>query len=370
MEAAGPLAGVRVIDLTSNIMGPYASLLLADMGADVCKVESPDGDQVRGVGPARHKGMSVLFLHANRNKRSMVLDLKQPEAATAFRRMLASADVLLFSLRAKAMARLGLAYDDVRAINPRIIYCGAYGYGQQGPYADKPAYDDLIQSAVGLPILQARKTGEPQYVASPIADRVVGMATCNAVAMALYHREKTGRGQEVAVPMLETFAHFIMGDHLWGHTFSPPIGDWGYARMMDGRRRPFRTKDGYIALHMVSDRHWLRFFEAIGKPDMARDARYAERRIARRQPWRALRVSRPDTGDTNERRVDGAVREDRRARDADEHTGDPAPGPAHARSRLLPGGGSPERRAHSHARHFRDFQRQPASPALSGASPG
>jgi formyl-CoA transferase len=272
----GPLHGVRIVDLTSNFMGPYASLLLADMGADVCKVEAPEGDTTRGVGPCRHKGMSAIFLHLNRNKRGMVLDLKHPDGAAALRRMLASADVLLYSLRPKAMARLGLSYEDVREINPRIIYCGAFGFGQRGPYAERPAYDDLIQAAVGMPVLQSRKSGPPAYVATAIADRVVGMATSNAVAMALYRREKSGRGQSVSVPMFETFAHFVMGDHLYGHTFVPSIGDSGYARMMSPERRPYRTLDGHVGVQVYTDRHWQRFFRAIGRPELLSDPRYAD----------------------------------------------------------------------------------------------
>jgi formyl-CoA transferase len=272
---AGPLAGVRVLDLTSNFMGPYASLLLADMGADVCKVEAPDGDTTRGVGPCRNPGMGAIFLHLNRNKRSMVLDLKKPDGLAALKRMIVSADVLIYSLRPQAMAKLGLAYEDVRALNPRIVYCGAFGFGQRGPYAERPAYDDLIQAGVGLPVAQARRSGPPQYVATAIADRVVGMALSNAVTTALFYREKTGHGQSVSVPMFETFAHFVLGDHLYGQTFEPPIGDWGYVRMMAPERRPFRTQDGYIGVQVYTDRHWRRFFEAIGRPELMKDPRYA-----------------------------------------------------------------------------------------------
>lgn len=272
----GPLQGVRILDLTSNFMGPYASLLLADMGADVCKVESPEGDTTRKVGPSRNPGMAVIFLHLNRNKRSLVLDLKTPGGLEALRRMLQSADVLLHSLRPKTMAKLGLAYEDVRQLNPRLIYCGAFGFGQNGPYADRPAYDDLIQAAVGMPVVQSRKAGPPTYVAMAVADRVVGMAASNAVAMALYRRERTGEGQAVEVPMFETFAHFAMGDHLYGHTFVPPIGDWGYARMMTPDRRPFRTVDGYVGVQVYTDRHWQRFFAIAGHPEMAADPRFSD----------------------------------------------------------------------------------------------
>lgn len=273
---AGPLSDVKVLDLTSNFMGPYASLLLADMGADVCKVEGPEGDTTRGVGPCRNKGMSAIFLHLNRNKRSMVLDLKHPDGLAVLKRMLKTADVLMYSLRPKTMAKLGLAHEDVRALNPRLIYCGAFGFGQRGPYAERPAYDDLIQAAVGMPVLQGRKTGPPEYVATAVADRVVGMALSNAVSMALYRREKTGRGQAVEVPMFETFAHFVMGDHLYGRTFLPPLGDWGYARMMNPQRRPYRTKDGYVGAQVYTDRHWRRFFEVSGHAEMNADPRFAD----------------------------------------------------------------------------------------------
>ncbi|MGW4291107.1 CaiB/BaiF CoA transferase family protein [Streptomyces sp. NPDC004673] len=273
---AGPLDGVRILDLTSNFMGPYASLLLADMGADVSKVESREGDTTREIGPCRNRGMSAIFLHLNRNKRSLVLDLKSADGNAALKRMIRSADVLLYSLRPKAMARLGLTYDDAQAVNPGIVYCGMYGFGQNGPYADRPAYDDLIQAAVGMPVLQSRKVGPPGYVATAIADRVVGMAATSAVSMALFRRERTGQGQEVQVPMFETFAHFVMGDHLYGHTFVPAIGDWGYQRMMNPDRRPYRTLDGYIGVNVYIDKHWRRFFEVSGHPEMAQDPRFAD----------------------------------------------------------------------------------------------
>ena len=273
----GPLAGVRILDLTSNFMGPFASLLLADGGADVVKVESPGGDTTRGVGPSRHRGMGAIFLHLNRNKRSIVIDLKSDQGLAAIRRMIEQADVLMYSLRPASMERLGLSYDEVSRRNPRIIYCGMFGFGQDGPYAERPAYDDLIQAAVGMPALQSRKSGPPTYVATAIADRVVGMAASNAVSMALYRRERTGVGQEVQVPMFETFSQFVLGDHLYGHTFDPPIGEWGYARMMNPDRRPYRTSDGgYLGVNIYVDKHWHRFFELAGHPEMKEDARFAD----------------------------------------------------------------------------------------------
>ncbi|MFD6057450.1 CaiB/BaiF CoA transferase family protein [Rhodococcus wratislaviensis] len=277
MTVSGPLDGVRVLDLTSNVMGPFASLHLADMGADVWKVESGCGDTIRRVGPARNVGMSSNFLHLNRNKRSIVLDLKSEGGASVLRRMIAGADVFLYSMRPKAMRSLGFSYDDVREVNPRIVYAGAVGFGQSGPYADRPAYDDLIQAASGMAALQNRKVGSPEFVATPIADRVVGISTAMAVCAALYHRNVTGVGQEVQVPMFETFAQLVLGDHLWGHSFDPPIGDWGYARTMNPDRRPYRTKDGrYVAVSIYIDKHWRSFFQVAGRPDLADHPKFAD----------------------------------------------------------------------------------------------
>jgi crotonobetainyl-CoA:carnitine CoA-transferase CaiB-like acyl-CoA transferase len=273
----GPLDGVRILDLTSNVMGPYASQLLADMGADVWKIETSAGDTMRAVGASRHPGMSSTHLHLNRNKRSMVADLRNADALMALKRMIGTADVLMYSMRPQAMARLGLAYDDVRAINPSIVYCGAVGYGQDGPYADRPSYDNLIQAAVGVPALQNRKSGPPENIATAIADRTVGIVTAMSIAGALYRRSISGIGQEVQVPMFESFAQFILSDHLWGHTFQPPIGDWGYQKSMNPGQRPYRTSDGeHIAVNFVTDAHWQRYFELAGRPELSQDPRFED----------------------------------------------------------------------------------------------
>ncbi|MFI4986548.1 MAG: CaiB/BaiF CoA transferase family protein [Alphaproteobacteria bacterium] len=272
---SGPLAGIRVVDMTMNVMGPYATQTLGDMGADICKIEPPEGDTLRGVGPARHRGMGPYFLHLNRNKRSLALDLKKPGARAVLHRLLAQADALLYSFRPQAMTRLGAAYEEIAALNPRIIYCGAFGFGQNGPYAERPAYDDLIQAAVALPVLQARGIDEPTYVATAIADRTVGLMAASAVGMALYYRERTGSGQSIEVPMFESMAQFVMGDHLYGRTFEPPLGPAGYVRMMDPHRKPYATTNGYIGVLVYNDKHWSRFFALAGRPDMAADPRYA-----------------------------------------------------------------------------------------------
>jgi crotonobetainyl-CoA:carnitine CoA-transferase CaiB-like acyl-CoA transferase len=200
--------------------------------------------------------------------------MKKEAARDVLARLLKQADVLLYSFRPKAMERLGASYAQVSAINPRIIYCGAFGFGQSGPYADRPAYDDLIQAAIGLPVLQARGVDEPTFVATAIADRAVGMAAASSVGMALYYRERTGKGQAIEVPMFETMTQFVMGDHLYGLTFDPPLGGAGYVRMIDARRRPYRTKDGYIGVLVYNDKQWRRFFALAGHPEMADDERY------------------------------------------------------------------------------------------------
>jgi len=271
---AGPLEGVRVLDLTMNILGPLAAQILGDMGADVCKVEPPEGDTLRGIGPGRNPGMGPLFMHLNRNKRSIALDLKAPAARGTLTRMVARADVLLHNMRPQALQRLGLTYAEVAAINPRIVHCGAFGFGQDGPYAARPAYDDLIQGAVGLPVLQAEPGREPRYVTTAIVDRAIGMQLASAVGMALYARERTGKGQAVEIPMFESMIQFVWSDHLFGQTYDPPTAKAGYPRMLDPQRRPYRTADGYISVLVYTDRHWRKFFERIGRADMATDPRY------------------------------------------------------------------------------------------------
>jgi crotonobetainyl-CoA:carnitine CoA-transferase CaiB-like acyl-CoA transferase len=270
---AGPLAGIRVLDMTMNVMGPYAAQILGDMGAEVTKLEPPEGDTLRGVGPARHAGMSSFFLALNRNKRSLVVDLKASGAAPVLRRLIAQADVLLTSFRPAAMQRLGADAASVAAFNPRLIHVSAFGYGQAGPYAAKPAYDDLIQTALGLPLLQG-KGGPPEFIAATVVDRAVGLMAASAVGMALFHRERTGQGQAIEVPMFESMAEFFMGDHLSGLTFDPPLGGAGYARLIDPNRRPYRTTDGHIGVLVYNDKHWRRFFALIERPDLASDPRF------------------------------------------------------------------------------------------------
>ena len=262
---SGALEGVRVLDLTTVLMGPYATQLLGDMGADVIKVEPPTGDTTRGLGPARHPGMGAGFLHVNRNKRSLVLNLKDPEGHAALLALARTSDVLLYNVRPQAMARLKLDYAHLSAVNPRLIYAGVFGYGQDGPYGPKPAYDDLIQGAMGLPSLVARVgDGVPRYVPIAIVDRTVGVHAAMAVSAALYRREKTGLGQAIDIPMFETMVPFMLGEHMAGRTFDPPEGAPGYPRMLARERTPYVTRDGFLCALIYNDGQWRSFCRMIG----------------------------------------------------------------------------------------------------------
>ena len=272
--ATGPLSGMRIIDLTTILLGPVATQMLGDLGADVIKVESPAGDAVRGAGPPPvEDGMGAIFLTNNRNKRGIVLDLKDPRGLEAMMRLVESADAFVHNMRPDAVDRLGLDYPAVRARNETIVYCGAYGFRQAGPYGGKPAYDDMIQAVSGLAALQA-VDGEPRYVTSAIADKVTGLHVAVAVLSALLHRALTGEGQSIEVPMFETLVSFNMFEHLYGKTYEPPRGSMGYPRTLSPDRRPYRTRDGWIGVLPYTDRQWAALFEIAGRADLARDPRF------------------------------------------------------------------------------------------------
>jgi crotonobetainyl-CoA:carnitine CoA-transferase CaiB-like acyl-CoA transferase len=272
----GPLAGVTILDLTTVLMGPYATQILADMGADVIKVESPEGDIVRQIGPGRTPGMGGMFLNANRGKRSIVIDLKNPEGLATLLRLAKAADALVYNVRPQAMARLGLDYDTLAAINPRLVYVGVFGYGQNGPYAAKPAYDDLIQGASTIPtLLAAAGDGTPRYVPITMADRVVGLMAVNAIMGGLMHQQRTGIGQRIDVPMFECMTDFVLIDHLGGLTYDPPLDHGGYRRLLSRYRRPYKTSDGHICVLIYNDKQWRSFFEAIGRKDFLEQPRFA-----------------------------------------------------------------------------------------------
>ncbi len=281
----GPLHGIKVIDMTSVLMGPFASQALGDMGADVTKIESPEGDLVRQIGPARHAGMGPMFLNTNRNKRSLAIDLKSAAGLQVLRRLLIDADVLICNVRPNAMARLGLDYETVAALNPRLVYAGLVGFSQDGPYAARPTYDDLIQGGATLSYLIARASGgPPRYVPAAIADRIVGVTAVGGILAALLARHGSGRGQRVDVPMFETMVAFVMGDHLGGLSYEPPLDDGGYARQLSPERRPYRTRDGYICALVYNDKQWESFLRAVGREALLqtdpRFASFASRAVA------------------------------------------------------------------------------------------
>lgn len=274
--AHGPLTGLRIIDLTSVVFGPYATQTLGDMGADVIKVEPPEGDIMRTAFPARNPGMSGVYLSANRNKRSIVLNLRNPDARDALLRLIATADVFVHSMRPAAIAKLGLDYDSVAGARSDIVYASAWGFRSDGPYADRPAYDDVIQGISGTVDLIRRRGAEaPDFAPMVMADKVAGLHAISGITMALFHRERTGEGQQIEIPMFEAVTSFNFVEHLSGAAFEPPLAAPGYSRVLDPNRRPHRTRDGYMVVLPYNDKQCRGFFEAAGRPDLADDARFA-----------------------------------------------------------------------------------------------
>jgi crotonobetainyl-CoA:carnitine CoA-transferase CaiB-like acyl-CoA transferase len=270
----GPLHGVKIIEMTSVVLGPWACQMLADMGADVIKIEQPRGDSNRTLGAAAHPGMAALYLTCNRNKRSVVLDLRQPGAREALLEMVRGADVFVHNNRPQVMTKLGLDYADMKVVNPKLIYCGAYGYSKKGPYGALGALDDSIQAASGIAMLNKLVLGEPRYLPTVVADKTTAITLVYGVLAALFHRERTGEGQELEVPMFETMVNFVMAEHLWGMTFEPPKGPPGYTRLMSKQRKPYPTKDGYIAILPYLDAHWEKFCRLTGHPELIEDPRF------------------------------------------------------------------------------------------------
>lgn len=275
--ASGPLDGVKVVDLSTVVLGPLATLMLGDMGADVLKIENKAGDIMRRAGGSPAKLMGPIFMQLNRNKRSIVLDLKSELGKEALTRALAEADVFFSNVRLEGLARLGFDYEGVRKINPSIVMVHVAGFGPGGEYAGRQAYDDLVQAASGVADLIARRDGgDPSYFPSLVADKATGLYAVSAVLGGLFHKEKTGEGQFVSVPMLESFTSFNMVENLYGHTFNPPTGKTVYTRSANPNRKPYKTKDGFISIVPYSDEQWSLFFELGGRPGiMEEDPRFA-----------------------------------------------------------------------------------------------
>ncbi|MBF6220363.1 CoA transferase [Nocardia abscessus] len=281
MAHSGPLSGVRVVDLTAMVMGPYCTQIMADMGADVIKIEPPDGDNTRYISVGPERGMSGVFVNVNRGKRSVVLNLRSEEGKRSLRELIGQADVFIHSMRASAIARLGFGYDDVAALNPSIVYTNCYGYGRRGRDADLTAYDDTIQAECGLPFVQEQLTGTAGYVGTIMADKIAGMTALYATTMALFHRERTGEGQEVEVAMFETMAAFMLVEHANGAMFDPPLGPAAYPRAVTPNRRPYRTADGYLSALVYNDKQWTAFIEAVRPPWAGPEFATLEQRAAR-----------------------------------------------------------------------------------------
>jgi crotonobetainyl-CoA:carnitine CoA-transferase CaiB-like acyl-CoA transferase len=271
----GPLAGIRVIDLTTVVLGPFATQTLGDMGADVIKIEAPDGDNCRWIGPHSDTGMGSYFAMLNRNKRSVVLDLKRPAARDALLRLIDGADVFVHNMRLGAVERLGLGYAALSARNARLVYACASGFRKGSSKQEHPAFDDLIQGMSGMATLNAGADGAPRYVPTVVVDKLTGQMLASMIGMALFHRERTGQGQEVHVPMLETALSFLLVEHMWGAVFNQPELGLGYPRMLTPHRRPYATKDGYISVIAVNDTHWGRLFNAMGRASLIEDPRFA-----------------------------------------------------------------------------------------------
>ena len=273
---SGPLSGLKVLELTSVVLGPWAAQTMADMGANVIKIEAPFGDSNRQLGASRNPGMAALYLSNNRNKRSLVLDLKQESARDALLTIVKDCDVFLHNNRPQVMTKLRLEYEDIKSVNENIIYCVTYGYSKDGPYGEKGALDDSIQAASGIAALNELVLGEPRYLPTVVADKTTAITVVYSILAALFHRERTGVGQEIEVPMFETMVSFVMAEHIWGEVFEPKMGEAGYTRLMSHHRKPYKTKDGYIAVLPYMNNHWQTFCEKAEREDLIEDERFKD----------------------------------------------------------------------------------------------
>lgn len=276
---AGPLSGIKILDLTTVAFGPYATQILADYGAEVIKVESPEGDITRGITPAKNEGMGHFFLMSNRNKRCITLDLKSDEGRKAYLKLAANVDAVVCSVRPAAMSRLGLGYDACKAVNPNVVYMELVGFGQAGPYAKRPAYDDIIQGMSGMAAMQGGREGPPKFVNSSVCDKIGSQFIVHATMAALFHRERTGEGQLVEVPMLESMIGFNLVEHQSGQCWDPMLGGAGYERSMVEYRRPYATADGYICVLPYNMKQWRAFFELMERPEMIDDPRVTDPKL-------------------------------------------------------------------------------------------
>ncbi len=270
-----PLDGIRVIDLTSVLFGPYATQVLGDLGAEVIKIEAPGGDATRAIGPARNPGMAAAYLGCNRNKRSVLLDLKRAPARDALWRLVEGADVFVHNIRPHKIAALGFTPDAVLAARPGIVYGALHGYLEDGPWAGRPAYDDVIQGECGLAAAFAARDGEPAFAPTVIADKSAGLMAATGLVAALFKRLRSGRGVYMEIGMFEAMAAYTLVEHQFGATFTPPAGTAGYSRVLSPQRRPYPTRDGHLCMLAYTDRQWRAFWALAGRPELADDPRFA-----------------------------------------------------------------------------------------------
>ena len=276
---AGALEGIKILDLTSVGFGPYACQILGDYGAEVIKIESPEGDITRGIAPFRNKGMGHFFINANRNKKSLVLDLKTKKGKVAFFKLVEKSDVVMTSIRPAAMERLGIDFTACKQINPSLIYVALVGFGQSGPYAKRPAYDDIIQGVSGMAAMQGGREGDPTFVNASVCDKICSQIAAHATLAALFARTKSGTGQLVEVPMFESMVGFNLVEHQSGMTFDPPLGSTGYERSMVKYRRPYATRDGFVCALPYTTKHWKSFFSIMHREDMLNDPRVLDPKV-------------------------------------------------------------------------------------------
>ena len=276
---AGALEGIKILDLTSVGFGPYACQILGDYGAEVIKIESPEGDITRGIAPFRNKGMGHFFINANRNKKSLVLDLKTKKGKAAFFKLVEKSDVVMTSIRPAAMERLGIDFTACKQINPSLIYVALVGFGQSGPYAKRPAYDDIIQGVSGMAAMQGGRGGDPTFVNASVCDKICSQIAAHATLAALFARTKSGTGQLVEVPMFESMVGFNLVEHQSGMTFDPPLGSTGYERSMVKYRKPYATRDGFVCALPYTTKHWQSFFSIMHREDMLNDPRVLDPKV-------------------------------------------------------------------------------------------
>ena len=270
-----PLEGVRIIDASSILMVPYCTRLLADMGAEVIKVETLDGDNTRYIGPSINNGMAAVFLNINRNKKSICVDLKTPEGRLIIYKLIKTSDVFVSNIRKAALEKIKLTHSDFEKLNPKIITANAVGFSSEGPYAGLPAFDDTIQAVSGMAAYQGAYSNQPSYTSGATADKVTGIMLGMSIIGALFNREKNGKGIELEVPMMETMVDFTLVEHLYGFNFIPPKAPPIYPRQSSPNRRPYKTKDGYVAVLPYSDEQWLRFFKLVGKEEILKDSKFS-----------------------------------------------------------------------------------------------